>query len=181
MQLKKYFIKRQTRENIEAEEIFLDAEAVKSIEAKGKLEHPIKNLNFIIFYALIILGILFLFIRTGYLQIIKGDYYENLAKGNRLRIYYTIAPRGIIYDRFNNPLVYNTPSFDLVANLADFLSNSEDDQINILNKIENILKDGSNALTQDELRNIIEDKSNQSNQAILVSGIEHSQALVLKY
>jgi len=180
MQLKKYFIKRQTRENIEAEEIFLDAEAVKSIEAKGKLEHPIKNLNFIIFYALIILGILFLFIRTGYLQIIKGDYYENLAKGNRLRIYYTIAPRGIIYDRFNNPLVYNTPSFDLVANLADFLSNSEDDQINILNKIENILKDGSNALTQDELRNIIEDKSNQSNQAILVSGIEHSQALVFE-
>jgi len=94
MQLKKYFIKRQRRESIEAEEIFLDAEAVRSIEEKGKLEHPIKSRNFIFFFLAIIIGLLCLFLRVGYLQIIKGDYYEDLAKGNRLKIYHTIAPRG---------------------------------------------------------------------------------------
>jgi len=47
--LKKYFVKHRGREDIEAEEIFLDAEAIRSIEEKGKLEQPIKNCNFIFF------------------------------------------------------------------------------------------------------------------------------------
>ena len=38
MKLKKYFIKNKVREDIEAEEIFLDAEAIRSLENKGKLE-----------------------------------------------------------------------------------------------------------------------------------------------
>ena len=173
MQLKKYFIKRQTRENIEAEEIFLDAEAVRSIEEKGKLEHPIKSRNFILFYVAIILGILCLFSRVGYLQIIKGDYYENLAKGNRLRIYHTIAPRGIIYDRFNNPLVYNTPSFDLIADLADFFSNSEDIQNEIINKIAEVV-------SASDLKQKIDEAYNQSRQVTLIKGIKHADALVFE-
>jgi len=173
MRLKKYFIKRQTRENIEAEEIFLDAEAVRSIEEKGKLEHPIKSRNFIFFFIAIILGILCLFLRVGYLQVIKGDYYENLAKGNRLRIYQTTAPRGIIYDRFNNPLVYNTPSFDLIADLADFFSNSEDIQNEILNEITSIV-------SVSDLRQKIDEAHNQSRQVALLKGIKHSDALVFE-
>ncbi|MBU1177052.1 MAG: penicillin-binding protein 2 [Patescibacteria group bacterium] len=173
MRLKKYFIKRQTRENIEAEEIFLDAEAVRSIEAKGKLENPIKHRNFILFYIVMIIGILCLFSRTGYLQIIKGDYYENLAKGNRLRIYNSIAPRGIIYDRFNNPLVYNTPSFDLIADVADFYSNPEDVQDEILTKIAEIVP-------VSDLREKIDSAYNKTRQTILIKGIEHADALVFE-
>ena len=47
MSVKNYSIKNRPRENIEAEEIFLDAEAVRSIEEKGKLEQPIREKNFI--------------------------------------------------------------------------------------------------------------------------------------
>jgi len=173
MQLKKYFIKRQTRENIEAEEIFLDAEAVRSIEEKGKLEHPIKSRNFVFFYIAIIIGISCLFLRTGYLQIIKGDYYENLAKGNRLRIYHVIAPRGIIYDRFNNSLVYNTPSFDLIADLADFFSNSKDIQDEILSKIADVV-------SVSDLRQKMEKAYGEVSQIVLIKGIEHSDALVFE-
>ncbi len=173
MQLKKYFIKRQTRENIEAEEIFLDAEAVRSIEEKGKLEHPIKSRNFVFFYIAIIIGILCLFLRTGYLQIIKGDYYENLAKGNRLRIYHVIAPRGIIYDRFNNSLVYNTPSFDLIVDLADFFSNPKDIQDEILSKIADVV-------SVSDLRQKIEKAYGEVSQIVLIKGIKHSDALVFE-
>ena len=176
MQLKKYFIKRQTREDIEAEEIFLDAEAVRSIEAKGKLENPIKSRNFILFFLMIVLGILFLFLRTGYLQVIKGDYYENMAKGNRLRIYNEIAPRGIIYDRFNVPLVYNTPSFDLIVDLADFFGNPEDIQDEIINEISDVLNSDNEA----ELKERIDSSYNKTRQVNLIKGINHSNALVFE-
>lgn len=139
MESKKYFIKTRTRESIEAEEIFLDAEAIRSMEEKGKLEKPIKRRNFVLFYVLIIISLLTLFLRTGYLQIVKGDYYQDLARGNRLRIYPITAPRGIIYDRFYRRLLYNIPSFDLVISLADFLDNPLSVQDEILEKITDIL------------------------------------------
>ena len=173
MQLKKYFIKRQRRESIEAEEIFLDAEAVRSIEEKGKLEHPIKSRNFIFFFLAIIIGLLCLFLRVGYLQIIKGDYYEDLAKGNRLKIYHTIAPRGIIYDRFDNPLIYNTPRFDLIADLADFFSNSEEVQDEILSKIADIVP-------VPDLKQKIDEAYGEARQTTLIKGIKHTNALVFE-
>ena len=141
--LKKYFIKYRARESIEAEEIFLDAEAIRSIEQKGKLEQPIKSRNFVIFFILIIICLFGLFLRSGYLQIVKGDYYQDLSQGNRLRIYPITAPRGIIYDQTGQPLVYNTPSFDLVVNLNDFFDNSKEKQEEILGKISVILADSA--------------------------------------
>ena len=38
MPLKKYRLKNNLSQSIEAEEIFLDAEAIRSIEDKGKME-----------------------------------------------------------------------------------------------------------------------------------------------
>jgi len=136
---KKYSVQRKARENIEAEEIFLDAEAVQSLEAKGKLEKPIKGRNFVIAYLIAVFFLLMLFLRTGYLQIVRGDYYRNLADGNKLRIYQLAAPRGIIYDRFGRALVRNVPSFNLVANIADFLDNPSETQEEVLRSISSIL------------------------------------------
>jgi penicillin-binding protein 2 len=137
--LKKYFVKYRDQESIEAEEIFLDTEAIRSLEEKGKLEQPIKQRNFILFYILIIVCLLGLFSRAGYLQIVKGDYYQDLARGNRLRIYPITAPRGIIYDRSGQPLVYNIPSFDLVVNLSDFFDNPAETQEEILGKVAEVV------------------------------------------
>ncbi len=121
----------------------MDAEAIRSIEQKGKLEQPIKSRNFVIFFILIIICLFGLFLRSGYLQIVKGDYYQDLSQGNRLRIYPITAPRGIIYDQTGQPLVYNTPSFDLVVNLNDFFDNSKEKQEEILGKISVILADSA--------------------------------------
>lgn len=173
--LKKYFVKHRGREDIEAEEIFLDAEAIRSIEEKGKLEQPIKNCNFIFFFILIVFSLSFLFLRTGYLQIIKGSYYSDLAQGNRLRIYPISAPRGIIYDKEAKPLVYNIPSFDLIVSLNDFFDNSDKVQKEILIKISDITE-----RNQEELTKKIEDAHGQVSQIALLKGIERSHALILE-
>jgi penicillin-binding protein 2 len=194
MELKKYSIKTTSRENIEAEEIFLDAEAIRSLEDKGKLEQPIKSRNFILFYILIVVSLLGLLARAAYLQIIKVEHYRNLAEGNRIRVYSVPAPRGIIYDRQEQPLVYNVPSFDLKVHLADFLANPVSVQEEILEKISVILTKAGNSqnssvaefeLNEDKmlLRNNMVKKIEQAKgklaQVVLAEDIEHSTALIL--
>ena len=173
MGLKKYFVRNKAREDIEAEEIFLDAQAIRSLEDKGKLEQPIKHRNFFLFYVLIIVCLLILFLRAGHLQVIKGEYYQSLAQGNRLRIYSLPAPRGIIYDRFQRPLVYNVPSFDLVVNLVDFLDNPVKIQEGILEKI-------SCLLAKNDFKQKIEQVRGQVSRLVLAKNIERSTALILE-
>ena len=173
--LKKYFVKYKDKGDIEAEEIFLDAEAIRSIEEKGKLEQPIKNRNFIFFFILIIFCLSCLFLRTGYLQVIKGDHYRDLAQGNRLRIYPISAPRGIIYDEHIKPLVYNIPSFDLIVSLNDFFDNSDKVREEILTKISDITR-----RDKEELIDKIEDAHGQVCQTTLIKGSERSSALILE-
>ncbi|MFH1187022.1 MAG: penicillin-binding transpeptidase domain-containing protein [Candidatus Levyibacteriota bacterium] len=52
-----------------------------------------------------------LFARLFYLQIIDGSYYRYLSDNNRTKTLITHAPRGIIFDRNNTPLVFNVPGF----------------------------------------------------------------------
>jgi len=60
-------------------------------------------------------GLGLLLFKAFYLQIIRGDYYFSLAENNRLRIEYTKAPRGIIYDRNGQQLVQNVFGFSLLV------------------------------------------------------------------
>ncbi|NMC51239.1 penicillin-binding protein 2 [Candidatus Kuenenbacteria bacterium] len=66
----------------------------------------------IIFFVLIFCFIV-LFGRLFYLQLFRGGDYLVIAEGNRLRLNILPASRGIIYDRFNTPLVKNTAHFSL--------------------------------------------------------------------
>ncbi|WP_033169902.1 penicillin-binding protein 2 [Selenomonas sp. ND2010] len=49
--------------------------------------------------------------RAGYLQIYQGEYYSELAEGNRIRIIPSMAPRGTFYDCNGELLVQNRPGF----------------------------------------------------------------------
>ncbi len=57
-----------------------------------------------------------LLIAGGYwsVQIAEGAYYRELAENNRLRKLTIEAPRGLILDRFDRPLVENAPSYSLL-------------------------------------------------------------------
>lgn len=119
---KRYKIRRNRKSIIEPEEILPDVK-IKDLDDSennySKIELPItKRINFLLFLGILIIFSI-LFIRIFYLQIIKMSEFEAMARNNGLRIYYTLAPRGIIYDRFGVKLVDNIPSFDLFIIPAD--------------------------------------------------------------
>ena len=71
-------------------------------------------------FPLILVAILILFLsKLFYLQIIQGNYYKKLSDSNRIRTQVVHAPRGIIFDRKNVPLVFNSPGFRQITREKD--------------------------------------------------------------
>jgi penicillin-binding protein 2 len=72
--------------------------------------------------------ILFVAILSGrviFLTVIKGAYYQDIARGNSIRSITIKAPRGRIFDRSGVPLVSNIPSIDAVVNVVDLPKDAE--------------------------------------------------------
>lgn len=69
------------------------------------------SMRVVIFPLLIALVGIILFGRLFFLQILGGQYYRDLSDTNRIRTQILHAPRGIIFDRNGNPLVYNVPGY----------------------------------------------------------------------
>ncbi len=90
-----------------------------------------------IFYYIggLLIVFLILTVRLGFLQIVQGKDFRVLADNNRLRIQQILAPRGIVYDSHNQPLVENIPSFELVAIPADLDEENVDAALLELSKI----------------------------------------------
>jgi penicillin-binding protein 2 len=63
--------------------------------------------------AFVIVFTVALFVRLWFLQVVKGDYYYDLAENNRIRPVKIGPPRGIIYDRKGRPFVENVLVFDI--------------------------------------------------------------------
>ena len=57
--------------------------------------------------------------RAAWLQVVKGNYYYELAEGNRIRVERLEAKRGVIYDREGRSLVRNSANFLLYFVPAD--------------------------------------------------------------
>jgi penicillin-binding protein 2 len=54
-----------------------------------------------------------LLVRLWYVQIFKGDYYQEISERNRVRRIEIPVPRGVIYDRYGEVILGNRPFFDL--------------------------------------------------------------------
>jgi penicillin-binding protein 2 len=78
-----------------------------------KSETPEISKAFLFANAVIIVAFSLIFSRLWYLQILNGDYYKGLSENNRIRIQEIAAPRGMLFDRNNIPLVDSFPSFDV--------------------------------------------------------------------
>nr|MBI5455457.1 hypothetical protein [Candidatus Levybacteria bacterium] len=64
--------------------------------------------------------------RLFLLQVIKGYYYRYLSDSNRTKTVVIHAPRGIIFDRFGTPLVFNVPGFrEIINNKTVLLTQTE--------------------------------------------------------
>ena len=87
---------------------------------------------FILVFICVIVG------RSAFMQIVKGDHYYALAKGNRTKIERIEPKRGIIYDKNNNPLVMNVANF-LLYIMPSELPNNEQEKNDILIALSEIL------------------------------------------
>lgn len=67
--------------------------------------------RFFLLYFILFFGIGILAVKLFQLTIIEGEKYQKLSAENRIREETITAPRGIIYDRDNLPLVRNIPVF----------------------------------------------------------------------
>ena len=99
------------RSNNWVEESFINYSDEDLSEKKNYLGLGIDNKRLAIFLLIIFICCSILFLRSAYLQIVRGDYYLGIAEKNRIRNYNLPAPRGIIYDTNGIALVHNVPSF----------------------------------------------------------------------
>lgn len=152
---------KRNKNTIEPEEILLDKNNDKE-NGLDKLEWPIRPLFIKIVFWLSIGLFLIVFGRLGYLQIVKGDFYTKRAENNRLRYYYINAPRGIIYDRNNNPLVLNIPSYSLILVPVD-LPHNQDEKNQLIETVASIFN-----LKPEEILARLEEKKEISIEPILI-------------
>ena len=155
------------------EQVFLPASSDKATVGQ--------NFNFNYLPKIIFVLALFMAIilaRVAWLQIIKGDYYYNLAEGNRIRIARIEANRGIIYDSSNRPLVRNVANFLLYFVPAD-LPENEQEKRSIIELLSQIL----GTLSPADIENIltaVKPKSLESYQPLFVTdNIEYNKAMLL--
>lgn len=141
------FTKKTKFSLIEPEEIFMDSFnplGFSSELMEGKIEKPLRKYPFFILGFIFILVFLLFLFRLFNLEITKGNYYFNVAEGNRLYSLPIVSSRGIMYDRSMRPLASNERSFslvfrknvfagdnrdlqDLTSRLSEFLGKSEED------------------------------------------------------
>src|SRR5438046_583985 len=76
------------------------------------------------FVLLVLLGV-----RLYYLQVVKGDYYNERAENQRVRLIPIPAPRGAIFDRNGKLLVDSRPTYNVV------LSNEPLKQVNVNDRV----------------------------------------------
>lgn len=102
-----------------------DAVLTLTEEDAARIEWPLGRLPSTLFLigSILVLGIFAG--RLAYLNIIKGDEYQAMAKRNSLRSLVLLAPRGIIYDRSGEALVHNEPSLDAVIIPSDLPETEE--------------------------------------------------------
>ncbi len=109
-----------------------------------------KTVNLALIGGVIAVFMVAVLFKTAWLQIVKGDYYYQLAEGNRVRVERIEPKRGIIYDRSGRPLVRNQPNFLLYFIPAD-LPGEDEALLPILDSISAYLGD----MSVDELRQIV--------------------------
>ena len=167
----KRFINKKKKNAAEFEEIFVEPAQKET----NKIEYLIDNKNIEITKIIFFVILLLLFLQAAYLQIIKGDYYTKISEKNYTRIIAVKSPRGIIYDRNQNQIVFNVPVFDLAIIPYDFFK--ERDKID--EKIFNL--SGAINVSKNDLAEKIKGMEPSSHQPFLVlDNIDKEDALVIE-
>ncbi|MEJ0021277.1 MAG: penicillin-binding protein 2 [Candidatus Doudnabacteria bacterium] len=162
--------KIKSGKNLAFEEAFMD---LQNEDADG-LDDEREELNYRVLGTVAIFCLIALFGRIFYLEAVKGAEYKALAEGNKLRVQYVLAPRGLLLDQYGKLIAGNVPNFELVAVTSDLPKDTAVYQSSLAEVAQIIGKDPS------ELSDNISRMKQDSFQAqTLVQDITKDQALVL--
>lgn len=155
---------------INFDEITLDTESSRDFSVKEKiLDRKIFIVIGVVSFAI---GSA-LFVRTGFLSIVKKKAYQVRADANINKVIVEPAPRGIIFDRYGKPIVENTPILSVYLRPAELVKQNELSQV-----LEALAKLDVN---QSKLFSILNQSNLQESDTILVKkDISNSEAIELK-
>ena len=129
--------------DIEPHEVILDKLAQKREQSLGiseiKFEVPLPKKILKGFFILGAIAIFFLFVKTFQYQAINKDEFVAKAEANKFVSRSIQTLRGVIYDFAGKQLVFNRPSFDLIAD-KNKLPKSEEAKKDLLRKISEIIQ-----------------------------------------
>jgi len=169
-----YFVKRSKTDMIDPEEILLDKPSSEKLDG-SKLELPINERVFLFLFAFIGVVFFVFLARASQLQVFDHASYADMAEGNKTRSYPILANRGVIYDRNLNQMVFNVPSFDLVAVPAN-MPRSQAEREEELKKIAKAFK-----LDESEvLKNFEHVSYNTLSPVLIKSNIKREDALFIE-
>jgi len=159
-------------------EIYLE-EAVLDDFAKDLdlVELPLSEKAFKLVKILIFVGILMVIGKIILLGIVKADFYQNRAMLNAAEQTVLTAERGIIFDKFDKPLVSNSSTFHLTLKIVNFIKNKEEEQKTI-EALKEVLQFSSHDI--DELFGKIKNVNLETQNSIVISEISSEQALKIK-
>ncbi|MFC1651764.1 penicillin-binding protein 2 [Patescibacteria group bacterium] len=144
-------------------------------DVQAKLEEPLSKKRVVLFSLVIPIVLILLAGRLFQLQILDGKYLLSLAEKNRIRTEIERPARGIIYDRNKEPLIKNSPSFDIVIVPSD-LPKEEIKREKIYKKIDRI-----SGVSIKKLRKIVNKKGTGFQDPVPVrENIPRKEALVME-
>lgn len=121
------------------------------------------------------LMLVFIVARAGYLNVLHGQYYSELSKGNRIRSLAVKAPRGKIMDKFGTVLALNVPSMDVIVIPRDlpeefFVRQKETESLaDILNLEKSNLEAQFESLNRKSMESVLIKENISQDQALIIS------------
>lgn len=95
---------------------------------------PFRGWRLTFFQAIVVAFFLLFTIRLYELQVVRQDFYQELADDNRLSILPSAAPRGAIFDRNGRRLAFNVPAYNVTI-IPAALPRSSEEELAIFNRI----------------------------------------------
>ncbi len=163
------FVHQRSGMPLEFEEVLKDPSGPDRRRVHDKQE--VRNFRWLYAVTLLLVGALI--VRTAQLQIAQGARYRGLAEGNRVRAIVQTAPRGILYDRNMEQLVENVPRYTLAMVPLDI----PDEQT----KHDDLFKHVSDLtqIPQTKIAEVYDKSSHVQIDPIPVADITREQALLL--
>ncbi|MFA6047876.1 MAG: penicillin-binding protein 2 [Parcubacteria group bacterium] len=143
-------------------------------EEKATIEAPFAKKGLVIIWYFFIAVVVILGARVFYLDTIKGSYYAQISRENRIRRIPIKAPRGNILDKFGHVLARSTPSIDAIF-LPSYLPTDQGEIKKMANELAGIL-----GMEEGNLEILLENQDRKSPDPVLIKeNISQDQSLIL--